>query len=180
MEEEKQIKPEKIEKKINQMTEIKIEKVVLSIGGVAENLEKGVKLLERLTERKVAKMKSKRRIPSLGVRPGLEVGCLVTLRGKKAIELLKRLLATIDNQLKEKQISENSFSFGIKEYIEIPGMEYQRDIGIIGFDVSVAFVRKGKRVIRKKRKTGKLPKKQHISKQEIIKYLQDKLEVELI
>ena len=48
--------------------------------------------------------------------------------------------------IKRKQISENNFSFGIKEYIEIPGAEYQRDIGIIGLDVKVVFKRSGRRV----------------------------------
>ena len=164
----------------SKMREIKIEKVVLSVGGVAEELEKGVKLLERLTGRKTIKTKSRKRIPSLGVRPGLEIGTLVTLRGEEAVTLLKRLLAAIDNQIRRKQISDNSFSFGIKEYIEIPGIEYQRDIGIIGFDVSVAFARAGKRVVRKKLKKGKLPKKQQVTKEEIIEYLEKKLEVEVI
>jgi len=161
------------------MQDINIEKVVLSISSVGEELEKGIKLLGRLTGRKVARRESKKRIPSLGVRPGLEVGCLVTLRGEKAKEMLKKLLAAVDNKIKEKQISNNSFSFGIKEYIEIPGMEYQRDIGILGFDVSVAFTRKGKRVVRKKIKKSKLPKKQQVSKEEIINFLEKNFGVEI-
>lgn len=163
----------------NKMREIEIEKVVLSIGGVGDELEKGVKLLGRLTGKKVEKRKSKKRIPTLGVRPGLEVGCLVTIRGKKAEEILKKLLTTIDNQLKNKQISDNSFSFGIKEYIEIPGMQYQRDIGILGFDVSVSFIRKGKRVEKKKIKTGRIPKRQQVGKEEIINFLENKFGVEI-
>jgi len=161
------------------MQDINIEKVVLSVSSVGEELEKGVKLLERLTKRKVVRRKSRKRIPSLGVRPGLEVGCLVTLRGKEAKEMLKKLLLAVDNKLKKKQISDNSFSFGIKEYIEIPGMEYQRDIGILGFDVTVAFTKKGKRVIRKKIKRGRLPKKQQVSKEEIIKFLEENFKVEV-
>ena len=60
--------------------EIKIEKVVLSIGGTGEQLEKGVKLLKLLTGKKPAQMQSKKRIPSWGVRPKLKVGAVVTLR----------------------------------------------------------------------------------------------------
>lgn len=155
----------------NIMREIEIEKVVLSISTTAENLEKGKLLLERITEKKSAKRTTRKRIPTLGVRPGLEVGVMVTLRGKKAVEILKRLIMVVDNKIKERQISGDSFSFGIKEYIEIPGMKYQRDIGIMGFDVSVAFARKGKRVKYRKIKRGNLPKKQSISKNEIIEYL---------
>ena len=160
------------EEKQNIMRQIKTEKIVLSIGGTAENLEKGVKLLKILTNKKPAKMKSKKRIPSLGVRPGLEVGTVVTIR-KNLKEFLKNMLFAIDNVLKKKQISENNFSFGLKEYIEIPGIEYQRDIGIIGFDITVVFKRSGRRVKLKKIKKGKIPKKQKISKEEIIKYMEE-------
>jgi len=159
------------------MREIKIEKVVLSIGGTGDNLEKGVKLLKILTGRKPARMKSNKRIPSLGVRPKLEVGTIVTIR-KNSEEFLKKMLITIDNKLKEKQISENTFSFGIEEYIEIPGVEYQRDIGIMGFDVTVVFARAGKRVKLKKMKKGKIPKRQMITKEEIIKFMEEKFQTE--
>jgi len=54
----------------------------------------------------------------------LEVGAVITLRGDFN-EFLKKLLISVDNTLKKKQISENNFSFGIKEYIENSGAEYQ-------------------------------------------------------
>ncbi len=163
------------EEKSNKMREIKIEKVVLSVGGVADYLEKGVKLLKLVTGKKPSRMKSKKRIPTWNVRPGLEVGAVVTVR-KDAEELLKRMLITIDNALKKRQISENNFSFGIKEYIEIPGIEYQRDIGIMGFDVTVVFKRAGRRVKLRKIKKGKVSRRQAISKEEIIKFMEDKFE----
>ena len=157
--------------KENLMRIIKIEKVVLGVGGVGEELEKGVKLLNFLTNKKSMKTKSKKRIPSLSVRPGLEIGAVVTIR-KNPEEILKKMLATIDNVLSKKQISENNFSFGIKEYIEIPGIEYQREIGIRGFDVTVVFKRADRRVKLKKIKRGKFSKRQVISKEEIIKFME--------
>ncbi len=163
----------------NIMKKIKIEKVILGIGGTGDNLEKGVKLLKILTGKKPARMKSNKRIPSLGVRPKLEVGAIVTIR-KNTEDFLKRMLIPIDNKLKEKQISENAFSFGVEEYIEIPGVEYQRDIGIMGFDVTIVFARAGKRVKLKKMKKGKIPKRQTISKEEIIKFMEEKFQTEFI
>lgn len=157
---------------MNPMQRIKIEKVVLSIGGVAEELAKGVKLLEILSKQKPAKMKSNKRIPSLGVRPKLEIGAVVTIR-KDVEKVLKRMLMAIENRLKKKQISENTFSFGIEEYIEIPEMEYHRDIGMIGLDVTVVFKRAGRRVRLKKIKRGKIPKRQVISREEIIKFMEE-------
>jgi len=167
------------EKKNNPMREIKIEKVVLSIGGIGEDLEKGVKLLEMLTGKKPAKMQSKKRIPSWSIRPKLPVGTVVTLR-KESEDMLKKMLITVDNTLKKKQISENNFSFGIKDYLEIPGVEYQREIGIMGFDVTVVFKRAGKRTELKKIKRGRVPKRQKISKEEIIKFMEDNFQVEFI
>ena len=167
------------EKKNNIMREIKIEKVVLGVGGIGDVLEKGFRLLQLLTDRKPAKMKSTKRIPSFGVRPGLEIGAVVTIR-KDAEDVLKKMLSAIDNILKKKQISENHFSFGIAEYLEIPGIEYQRDIGIMGFDVTVVFKRTGRRVKLRKIKRGKIPKKQKISKEEIIKFMEDKFQTKFM
>ena len=156
----------------NPMRAVRIEKVVLSIGGTGEELEKGVKLLQFLTGRKPAKMRSKKRIPTWGVRPGLEIGAVVTLR-RDFTELLKKLLMAVDNKLKKSQIAENCFSFGVKEYIEIPGVEYQRELGIRGLDVTVVFKRSGRRIKLKKIKAGKLPKRQMVYKEEIIKFMSE-------
>jgi len=157
---------------VNIMRKIKIEKVVLSIGGTGDYLEKGIKLLEILTQRKPARMKSKKRIPSWSVRPDLEVGAVVTIR-KNTEDVLKKMLGAIENVLKEKQISENNFSFGIKEYLEIPGVGYQRDIGIMGLDITVVFKRTGRRVKLRKIKKGRVPKRQIITKEEIIKFMEE-------
>jgi len=159
----------------NKMKEIKIEKVVLSIGGTGDYLEKGHKLLEIITKKKPSKTTSRKRIPGLGVRPGLEIGTVVTIR-KGVKELLRKMLLAIDNTLKRKQISENNFSFGIQEYLEIPGMDYYREIGIMGFDVTVVFKRFGRRVKLKKIKSGKIPKRQIIQKEEIIKFMEEKFQ----
>jgi large subunit ribosomal protein L5 len=87
------------------------------------------------------------------------------------------MLVAVENTLRKKQISENNFSFGIKEYIEIPKVEYQRDIGIIGLDVTVVFKRSGRRVKLKKAKRGKVSRRQTITREEIIKFMEDKFQV---
>ncbi|MEI6731201.1 MAG: 50S ribosomal protein L5 [archaeon] len=153
------------------MRHIKIEKVVLSSGATGDNLVKANKLLGIISGAKAQIVASQKRIPDFGVSPGMEVGTSVTLRGAHAIELLKRLLGAIDNQLKVRQVSENHFSFGIKEYIDIPGLKYQRDIGIRGLNVTVVFQRPGFRVKLKKIKTGAVPRRQYVHKDEIIKYM---------
>ena len=157
----------------NPMRKIKIEKVLLSAGATGDDLVKAKKLLELVSGKKAQILASNKRIPEFDVRPGLEVGTRVTIRGEEAIELLKRLLSAIDNEIKKKQLADNHFSFGVKEYIEIPGIEYQRDIGIRGFNITVVFIRPGIRVKLKKIKRGNVPKRQFISKEEIANYMEE-------
>ncbi len=169
----------KTKKMDNIMRKIKIEKVILGIGGLADELEKGVKLLKIISNRTPSKTKSNKRIPELGVRPGLFVGAVVTIRKEPEV-MLKRLLSSVDNTLKKSQVANNGFSFGIKEYIEIPGMEYQRDIGIRGLDVTIVFTRTGKRISLKKIKKAKVPKRHQISKDEIIKFMEEEFNTKFV
>jgi len=163
----------------NPMRGIRLEKVILNIGGVADKLDKGVILLETLSGKKPVRVKATKRIPTWQVRPGLEVGTKVTLRGLEAIEMVKKLLPAIDNTLKEKQIQDNCFSFGIHEYIEIPGVEYIREVGIMGFEVTVVFSRAGKSVESKKVKRGKA-RRLTVTRKEIEAYLQEKFNTEIL
>ncbi len=161
------------------MREIRIEKVVLNVGGVSDKLDKGVILLEAVSGKKAYRVKAVKRIPTWSVRPGLEVGAKITLRGEEALAMTKKLLPAIDNILKEKQIQNNCFSFGIHEYIEIPGMEYIREVGIMGFEVTVVFSRAGKSVEKKKVKRGK-SHRLTVNREEIENYLITKFNTEIL
>ena len=50
---------------------------------------------------------------------------------------------------------------------------------MMGFNTTVTFIRKGKRVIIKKARRGKLPQKQIVKKEEIIKFLETKFKVNM-
>jgi|SRR3989344_911201 len=169
------------DKNQNPMREIQIEKMVLNCGGIDDKLEKSVKLLEMITKKKPKIITSRKRIPAFGISPGKKSGCKVTLRNKKEItELAKRLFAAVDNKISKKQITKDNLSFGIKEYIEIPGLEYNRDIGIIGMELSIVFKRKGKRIRMKKIKSGRYPEKQHVTKEEIIDFVTKHFKLEVV
>lgn len=165
----------------NVMRAPKISRVVLSAGAVDKDLEKAKKLLEVISEKKAQITLSgpRARIPAFGVKPKMELGTNVTLRNEEAIEILKRLLGAIDNKLRVKQIDKNNFSFGIPEYINIPGIKYMREIGIRGFNVTVVFERPGLRVKKRKLKKGVVPKKQHVSPEEIIDYMEKNFKTEI-
>lgn len=160
------------------MREIRIEKLVLNCSGIGDKIERAGKLLKFLTNKKPMFIKSKRRIPAFNVRPGIVTGCKVTIRNKKEIEaLMKKLLAALENKLKKKQFRDGFVSFGIKEYIEIPGVEYQRDIGIVGLDATLVLKRSGERVARRKNKKG--PVHQKISSEETRNFIKEKFNVEI-
>ncbi len=166
-------------KQENLMREIKIEKVVLNVGGTGDKLEKGVILLKTLSGKKPIKIKATKRIPTWAVRPGLEVGTKVTMRMDEAEDFIKKVLPAINNTLKEKQIKDNFVSFGIHEYIEIPGIEYIREVGIMGFEVTIVFTRAGKRVGKKKVKMGKV-RRQIVSEKEIEDFMVTKFKTQIL
>jgi large subunit ribosomal protein L5 len=167
---------------MNPSRNIKIGKVTLNIGAGKDQtrLEKGVKLLEKITGVKPVKTVTNKRIPGWGLRPGLPIGCKVTLRRDVAIQTLKRLLNAKDNTLKESQFDENgNIAFGVEEYIDIPQVNYDPGIGIIGLEVCVTLERNGFRIKRRRIKKTKIPKKHAVTKQEAIDFMKNNFNVKL-
>jgi len=152
-----------------------VEKVVINIGTGASEEKAGnaITILQRLTNRKPVKAVARKRIPTFGIRKKSVIGAYVTLRGKEAESFLEKALDAIGKKVNEKSIKENTFSFGIKEYIDL-GLKYDPKIGILGMDVCVSFAKDGKRVARRKRKRSKIGKKNIVTKEEIIEYLKQK------
>lgn len=164
------------------MRTIRIEKITLNIGaGKDQNkLEKGLKLLKSLTAAEPIKTVTQKRIPGWGVRPGLPIGCKVTLRKKNAIEVLKRLLDAKSFVLEESQFDDNgSIAFGIKEYIDIKDAKYDPEIGIMGLEVCVTLERPGFRIKRRKLFKGKVGKKHKITKEEAIEFMKNEFNVKI-
>ncbi len=156
------------------MKGIEIEKVTLNIGTgePGEKLEKAIKLLNALTNEKPIATKAKSRIPTWGIRPGLNIGCKVTLRKEKAKIVLGRLLKGVNNKLTPRKFDKfGNFSFGIKDYVEIPEAKYYPDIGVIGLEVAVTLKRPGYRVKERMLKTSKIGKKHMIAKDDAIKFV---------
>ncbi|MFH1331968.1 MAG: 50S ribosomal protein L5 [archaeon] len=164
------------------MREIKIEKVTLNMGTgePGEKLDKAVKLLKSISGENPVKTVTQKRIPMWKIRPGLNIGTKVTLRKEKAQKLLKRLLQAKNNQLKASNFDENgNFSFGIKEYLDIPEAKYDAEVGIIGLEVAVTLQRPGFRIKRRRVKTKKIPKKHRIPKQEAIEFMKKNYGIEV-
>ena len=164
------------------MREIRIEKVVVNIGvgEGGEKLAKAETLLGKLTNQKPLRTYAKKTIKPWGIRKGQPIGCKVTLRGEKAIEFLKSALYAVDYKIKRKSICDGTFSIGIKEHIFLPGVKYDPKIGVFGMDVCVSLERPGFRIKRRKIGRRKIPKRHRITSDEVVKFLQEKFNVEVI
>ena len=159
------------------MQKPRIEKLTLNIGAGKDQtkLEKGIVLIKKITGIEPVKTITNKRIPAWGLRPGLPIGCKLTLRKQKAAELLKRLLEAQNNKLLIQNFDDaGNISFGIAEYIDIPGVSYDPKIGVFGLQVCVTLEKPGYRIKRRKLEKKKIPKKHKVSKQEAIDFMQKK------
>lgn len=142
---------------MNVMKKIRIEKLTLNIGAGKDSnvLEKGAVLIEHITGIKPVKTITQKRIAGWGLRPGLPIGVKLTLRDQEQVkDLVSRFLLAKENKLKKSWFDNNgNISFGITEYVDVPGVKYNTDIGMLGFQVSITLSRPGYRV--KKRKVRK-------------------------
>ncbi|MBN2881673.1 50S ribosomal protein L5 [Candidatus Woesearchaeota archaeon] len=158
----------------NAMQKIRIEKVTLNVGAGKDpvKLEKGIKLLKDITGIDPVKTITNKRLPAWNLRPGLPIGCKITLRGAKADEVLRNVLAGKNNTLKAKQFDKGgNLAFGIHEYIDIPSLKYNPEIGIMGFELCVTFEKPGYRLKKRKIRPAKIGIAQHATKEEAIAFM---------
>ncbi len=167
---------------MNLMQEPRIEKVTLNIGAGKDQsrLEKGVHVLKMITGIEPMKTVTSKRIPTWGLRPGLPIGCKLTLRKGKALDLLKRLLTAKENRLTPSQFDEaGNISFGIHEYIDIPGATYDPKIGVLGLQVCVTLEKPGYRVKRRRIEQTKIARKHMVTKEEAMTFMQKSFNVQI-
>lgn len=158
----------------NPMRALRIAKVTLNFGAGknAQLLERGVKLLEKVAGKPPVQTITHKRIPNWDLRPGLPIGAKLTLRGAEAEKIVGQLLTA-----KEMRLSPHNFdasgnvAFGVPEYIEITGMKYDPDIGMLGFEVAVTIERPGFRIKRRRLHAKKIPPAHRVTKDESIAFM---------
>jgi len=159
----------------NPMKKPYLEKIVLNIGvgSGGEELERASTVLERITEKEPKKTLSRKNIKEFNLRKGRPIGVKVTVRGKEAEDLLKRLMIVHNNRVKRTSFDDyGNFGFGITEHIAIPGVEYDTLIGIWGLDVTGRIVRPGMRVKYRRIHRAKIPKEHYVSREEAKYFLE--------
>jgi len=166
----------------NPMRRILVDKVVVNIGvgESGERLQKAGELVKRLTGQKPVFTRAKKTIRDFGIRKKLPIGVKVTLRGKRALDFLRRALDARDFRLPESSFDQQGgFSFGIPDYTLFRDVRYDPDIGIFGMDVCVTLARPGMRVARRRRARGKVPRHHRVSREEAMEFVRKTFGVEL-
>lgn len=157
---------------MNKMRRIRLEKVTLNIGcGTKTNTETAKTILERVTGTTAVITKTHKR-STFGVAKSRPIGCKVTIR-KGREEFLRRMLEARENRLMKSSFDETgNVSFGVKEYIDVPQMDYDPKIGVLGFDVCVTLERPGYRVKRRKI-ASRIGKNHVIKKEEAVEFMKE-------
>jgi large subunit ribosomal protein L5 len=146
----------------------------ISVGGASERLDKAARLLEQLTGQKPSIRRARKTIREFGISRRQPIAAIVTLRGQRALEFLKRALYAVNNTLKLSSFDEyGNISFGIKEHLLLPGVRYDPDIGIFGMDVAVTIEKPGFRVVKRRiKKVSSIPHRHRVRKEESILLLE--------
>ncbi|WP_309493562.1 50S ribosomal protein L5 [Candidatus Hecatella orcuttiae] len=167
----------------NPMTKPRIEKVTVNIctGKSGEPLEKASKILEQLTGQKPILRPARKTIKDFGIRRGEPIAAVVTLRKQKAVEFLTKAFSAIGNKLPASAFDEDgNFAFGIKEHIEIPGVRYDPELGVVGMNVCATLSKPGYRVKVKKRARSQVGSKHRVTPEEAMCFIREAYGVEVV
>lgn len=170
-------------KKENPMKKIRLEKVVLNMGmgksGESINIAK--KALEQITGGLKPNHRSARDSQrDWGVRKGEPIGVSVTVRGQNAKDLLKRLLDAKGNIVNGRSFDDfGNYSFGIREHIDIPGVKYEPQIGILGLGISVTLARPGYSIRNRSKHRTSIGRKHVITSKEAKSFIMSEFGVQV-
>lgn len=135
----------------NPMQVPKVTKVTLNMGLGAAVARKdkniivnAVNDLELISGQKPVVTKARKAIAAFKIREGFDVGCMVTLRRKRMYEFLDRLISIAIPRIRDfRGLPANSFdgrgnySFGIREQIVFPEINYDNVDAIRGLNVTI-------------------------------------------
>jgi len=128
----------------------KIEKVVLNMGlGEAvqnhKNIEGAANELTLIAGQKAVITKAKKSIATFKLREGMPIGCKVTLRKEKMYDFLSKLVHIALPRVRDFRgvkaggfDGRGNFSFGVKEHIIFPEIDYDKIDKIKGFNITIA------------------------------------------
>lgn len=134
----------------------KISKVVVnccvgSSNDIKAALDDAEKEMTVITGQKPIRTKARKSISNFKLREDQEIGCKVTLRGKRMYEFLTRLIAVALPRIRDfRGISPKAFdkrgayTIGIKDYTIFPEIELDKVKRNLGFDITIVTTGKNK------------------------------------
>jgi large subunit ribosomal protein L5 len=165
------------------MKKITVAKVVLNmgVGKSGEPIEKAKRALEQIAGQPPSTRMAKATQRDWGVHKGEPIGVAVTLRRESAIALIKRLFAAKGNQIKGSSFDDfGNLSFGIKEHIDIPGVKYDPQVGILGLDVSISLARPGFNIRFRSKHKASVGRHHRITKEDAKTFLTKEFGIEVV
>ncbi len=156
------------------MKKIFLDKIVLNmgVGKSGDAIEIAKRALNQISGKKSCSRNARETQRDWGIRKGEPIGVSVTVRGEDAKALLKRLLEAKGDTVKGKSFDNfGNYSFGINEHIDIPGVKYEPQIGILGLGISIALSRPGYGIRKRSKHKASVGKSHIITSQEAKDYL---------
>ncbi|CAG5120143.1 unnamed protein product, partial [Candidula unifasciata] len=146
-------------------------------GGESESddrLTRAAKVAEQLTGQTPVFSKARYTVRSFGIRRNEKIAVHCTVRGAKAEEILEKGLKVREYEPRKNNFSATgNFGFGIQKHIDL-GIKYDPSIGIYGMDFYVVLGRPGLNISQRRRRQSSTGAKHRISKEESIKWFQQK------
>lgn len=133
----------------NVMQVPKIEKVTLNMGlGEAVHnpkiVESASNEMSNIAGQKAVVTRARKSIATFKLREGMPIGCCVTLRGERMYEFLNKLIHIAIPRVRDFRgikskgfDGRGNFSFGIKEHIIFPEIDYDKIDKIKGLNVTI-------------------------------------------
>lgn len=138
----------------NIMSLPRLEKIVVNMGvgsSIADKkyMEEATDVLTQVTGQKPVVTKARKSIANFKLREGMNIGCMVTLRGARMYEFLDRLIAIVLPRVRDFQglnpksfDGQGNYNLGLTEFLVFPELnpdKYSKSLGM-----NITFVARGR------------------------------------
>merc|ERR1711998_561672 len=159
--------------KDNVMRKVMCDKLIINIavGESGDRLTKAVRVLQQLSDQTPVENVARYTVRTFGIRRNEKIATHVTVRGKKAMDLIEKGLKITDYEISAKHFSDSgNLGFGVNEHIDL-GLKYDPQTGIYGMDFFVVLKRPGYNVAKKKAKRGRMGVTHRVAKEDAMEWV---------